>query len=179
MKSVATIIHVNQHVLRANLKARADNPMLTCKRARNNVYAHEATIKGPSRFVNGMHKPLSCGARIWLRTEADVEHHTFEAKDQRNQSAISTIIRVDSKAIRNNLKHGTNLPVLTVHRDGVAVRAHEILIHGPATVKTSNLSIEHEGRIWVETTSDITVLAEDDATRDDARDPEETAPCGI
>jgi hypothetical protein len=156
VKKPATLIHVNQHVLRANVKAGVDEPMLTCKQARSNTYAHEALIRGPSRFVNGMHKPLSCGARVWLRTEAEVEFRVFPAPAPvRSPARDVTIIRVNPVAIRNNVKNGSNEPALSFMRGGVEVTAHEVIIHGPATVRTANLALEYEGRIWVETSAAI------------------------
>jgi hypothetical protein len=156
VKKPATLIHVNQHVLRANLKARDDQPMLTCKQAKLNTYAHEAMILGPSRFVNGMHKPLSCGARIWIRTDAQVEFRTFGAElGLRLPSPSATIIRVNSKAIRENVKNGTDEPVLSFVRNGIIITAREVVIHGSAVVRTANLALEHEGRIWVETEAEV------------------------
>jgi hypothetical protein len=68
-----TIIHVNQHVIRANLKTGARDPVLTVKRGKTNAYAHEVDIKGPSRVVYSPDKPLSCGARVWVEVAGDVE----------------------------------------------------------------------------------------------------------
>lgn len=67
-----TIIHVNQHVIRSNLKTGANAPALTVKCGKSNTYAHEAIINGPSRIVHSPDKPLSCGARVWIETEAEV-----------------------------------------------------------------------------------------------------------
>ncbi len=68
-----TIIHVNQHAIRRNIKAETPEPVLTVKTYKSNTYAHEVDIKGPSRVVYSPHKPLSCGARVWIETEAEVE----------------------------------------------------------------------------------------------------------
>lgn len=68
-----TIIHVNQHAIRRNIKAEVKEPVLTVKTYKSNNYAHEVDIKGPSRLVYSPNKPLSCGARVWLETEAEVE----------------------------------------------------------------------------------------------------------
>lgn len=67
-----TIVHVNQHVIRANSKTGARNPVLTVKRGRSNVYAEAVEILGPSRIVYSPDCPLSCGAKVWLETEAEV-----------------------------------------------------------------------------------------------------------
>lgn len=68
-----TIIHVNQHAIRRNIKAEVKEPVLTVKTYKSNTYAHEVAIKGESKLVYSPDKPLSCGARVWLETEADVE----------------------------------------------------------------------------------------------------------
>jgi len=68
-----TIIHVNQHAVRRNIKAVGDpEPVLTVKTYKSNTYAHEVTIDGPSKVVYSPHKPLSCGARVWIETESTV-----------------------------------------------------------------------------------------------------------
>jgi len=68
-----TIIHVNQHEIKANLKNGTNNPVLTVKTYKSNVYAHEVVIKGDSKIIYSPNKPLSCGARVWVETQAKVE----------------------------------------------------------------------------------------------------------
>jgi hypothetical protein len=68
-----TIIHVNQHVIRANAKSGANDPVLTVKTYKENRYAHTVDIKGPCRVVHSPDKPLSCGAKVWIETTAEVE----------------------------------------------------------------------------------------------------------
>ncbi len=68
-----TIIHVNQHAIRRNIKAEVKEPVLTVKTYKSNTYAHEVAISGESRLVYSPDKPLSCGARVWLETEAEVK----------------------------------------------------------------------------------------------------------
>ena len=68
-----TIIHVNQHVIKANNKNGENNPVLTVKTYKDNRYAHDVSIKGPSRVVYSPDKPLSCGAHVWIETESEVE----------------------------------------------------------------------------------------------------------
>jgi hypothetical protein len=70
---VKTIIHVNQHAIRRNIKAETPEPVFTVKTYKTNTYAHEALIKGQSKVVYSPHKPLSCGARVWIETESEVE----------------------------------------------------------------------------------------------------------
>lgn len=68
-----TIVHVNQHAIRRNIKAETPEPVLTVKTYKSNTYAHEVEILGPSRVVYSPDKPLSCGARVWVETEAEVK----------------------------------------------------------------------------------------------------------
>tara|TARA_R100000951_G_scaffold95436_1_gene84475 strand:- start:72 stop:305 length:234 start_codon:yes stop_codon:yes gene_type:complete len=68
-----TIIHVNQHKIKANTKNGTNKPVLTCKTYKNNTYAHEVIIYGQdgleaARVVHSPQKPLSCGARVWIET---------------------------------------------------------------------------------------------------------------
>jgi hypothetical protein len=73
-----TIIHVNQHVIRRNATNGESEPVLTVKTYKSNEYAHEAVIrdangKEVARVMYRPDKPLSCGARVWIETEHDVE----------------------------------------------------------------------------------------------------------
>ena len=52
-------IHVNQHKIRHNLKHGSDDPVITVKTSKSNEYGHD--------------KPLSCGAKVWIETESEVE----------------------------------------------------------------------------------------------------------
>lgn len=73
-----TIIHVNQHVIRRNAKTGERAPVLTVKQGRKNTYATAVELLGPSRVVYSPDKPLSCGARVWIETEAEVRlTHAF------------------------------------------------------------------------------------------------------
>lgn len=66
-------IHINQHVIRNNVKTGSDDPPITIKEGKTNTYASEIEILGPSKLIYSPHKPiLSCGARLILETEADV-----------------------------------------------------------------------------------------------------------
>jgi hypothetical protein len=67
-----TIIHVNQHEIKANTKNGTNNPVLTVKTYKSNTYAHRVKINGESEIVYSPDKPLSCGARVWIETQADV-----------------------------------------------------------------------------------------------------------
>jgi hypothetical protein len=68
-----TIIHVNQHKIRDNIGKKEKEPVLTVKTYKSNTYAHEVLIKGDSKIVYSPDSPLSCGARVWIETQAEVE----------------------------------------------------------------------------------------------------------
>ena len=65
-------IHVNQFVIRSNRRDGRRDPPIRVKTYRENVACHEAEILGPSKLVYSPERPLSCGARLWLETRADV-----------------------------------------------------------------------------------------------------------
>jgi hypothetical protein len=67
-----TIIHVNQHVIKANRKNNVTDPVLTVKTYKTNQYAHEVLLKGESKVVYSPDKPLSCGAHVWIETQDEV-----------------------------------------------------------------------------------------------------------
>jgi len=66
-------IHVNQHNIRANAKDNGKRPVITVKTYKTNQYGHEVVIHGESKVVYRPDKPLSCGAKVWIETDADVE----------------------------------------------------------------------------------------------------------
>lgn len=67
-----TRIHVNQHNIRANAKG-ANLPVLTVKTYKENIKCNSVVIDGPSTVVYSPDKPLPCGAKVWIETEASVE----------------------------------------------------------------------------------------------------------
>jgi hypothetical protein len=67
-----TIIHVNQHIVRKNGKTGSRDPVLTVKQGRKNTYATAAEVLGPCRVVYSPDCPLSCGAKVWIETDAEV-----------------------------------------------------------------------------------------------------------
>ena len=67
-----TVIHVNQHVIKANAKNGTSDPVLTVKTHKSNEYCHEVEILGPSKVIYSPDKPLSCGAKVWIETNSEV-----------------------------------------------------------------------------------------------------------
>jgi len=65
-------IHINQHVIRENAKTGENKPVITVKTYKSNHYANEVEILGKSKIIYSPDKPLSCGAKVWIETNADV-----------------------------------------------------------------------------------------------------------
>jgi len=65
-------IHVNQHIIKRNSKTGEREPVITVKQGRKNTYGHSVQILGPSTMIYSPDKPLSCGAKVWIETEAEV-----------------------------------------------------------------------------------------------------------
>ena len=65
-------IHINQHVIRSNAKSGKREPVITVKTYKTNDYGHETIVNGPCTIVYSPDKPLSCGAKVWIETEAGV-----------------------------------------------------------------------------------------------------------
>lgn len=65
-------IHVDQHAIRRNRKLGTDDPPISVKTYRENVKCESVEIDGPSRLVYRPDHPLSCGARLWIETRAEV-----------------------------------------------------------------------------------------------------------
>ena len=85
------IIHVNQIKIRQNTKNKTDNPVLTVKTYKENNYAHEAIIRAKdgteiARVIYRPHKPLSCGARVWI--EVDTNSVDVELINRRENEKI-------------------------------------------------------------------------------------------
>ena len=68
-----TKIHVNQHIIKKNAKTGANDPVITVKNYKQNRYGAEVTIHGESKVIYSPDKPLRCGAKVWIETEAEVD----------------------------------------------------------------------------------------------------------
>lgn len=65
-------IHVNQHNIRHNSKNPEQKPVVSVKTSKSNVKGNRVQINGPSEVMYSPHKPLSCGAKVWIETKAQV-----------------------------------------------------------------------------------------------------------
>jgi len=77
IKVMKTRIHVNQHHIRSNKTKGTNLPVITIKQGKTNTYCNEVEILGPSRIVysgSGCDTKalLSCGARVVIETESDI-----------------------------------------------------------------------------------------------------------
>tara|TARA_R100001082_G_C4361328_1_gene159523 strand:+ start:2134 stop:2364 length:231 start_codon:yes stop_codon:yes gene_type:complete len=71
-----TVIHVNQHNIKANSKG-SELPVLTVKDYKQNRKANHAAVvdadgKALVKVVYSPDKPLPCGAKVWIETEMEV-----------------------------------------------------------------------------------------------------------
>jgi hypothetical protein len=64
------VVHVNQHRIKDNARTGRIAPAIAVKEGTCNRYCHELYVAGPSWFIYRPHKPLPCGARVWLETYA-------------------------------------------------------------------------------------------------------------
>lgn len=75
MKNVSKIIHVNRQIIDSNRKHGTNEPPLIVRAAKGKKRfgnAHELIIEGPCKIVYSPHKPLDCGARLWIETDSEV-----------------------------------------------------------------------------------------------------------
>ena len=66
-------IHVNSNKIKSNAKHGTSEPTITV-RYNNKImgYFHEVDILGDSRIIYSPDKPLPCGAKVWIETEAEL-----------------------------------------------------------------------------------------------------------
>lgn len=64
-------LHVNRHVMAANRRTGDSQPALTVQTSNGPYRGKYIRISGGSTFVQSS-KPLSCGARAWIKTKAEV-----------------------------------------------------------------------------------------------------------
>jgi hypothetical protein len=67
-----TIIHVDQAAIRRNRKEGTNHPPLIVRTYQGAKRAHTIKINGPCEIKHSPHKPLKCGARVWIETECEV-----------------------------------------------------------------------------------------------------------
>jgi len=65
-------IHVNQHHIKHNAKHGDNKPVITVKTSKSNEYGHQVIIHGMVKVIYSPDKPLSCGGKVWIETESEV-----------------------------------------------------------------------------------------------------------
>ena len=91
MQNKIARIHVNQHVIKANAKYGENNPVFTIKQGGKNTYAYNVKVVGEMELVYSPHKPLSCGAKVWIETRGDIElDKSSDTKDLTNDKLSDT-----------------------------------------------------------------------------------------
>lgn len=69
-------IHVNQHIIKANKKTGANDPVLTIKTTKDNIKANHIMIGENVRLCYSPDSPLACGATIWIETTEEINIQT-------------------------------------------------------------------------------------------------------
>lgn len=67
-----TIVHVNQHHIKANKKDGGSRPVITTKTYKSTTYGNTVELLGPCKVVYRPNNPLSCGAHVWIETQSEV-----------------------------------------------------------------------------------------------------------
>jgi|TARA_R100001244_G_scaffold87024_1_gene66676 hypothetical protein len=70
-------IHINQHIIKSNIKNNKNLPPITVRTSKKTYKAHHVTINGNSKVIYSPEKPLSCGAKVWIETNGDVNTNTY------------------------------------------------------------------------------------------------------
>jgi len=81
---VKTVIHVNQHKIKANNKNNTRDPVITVKTYKSNTYCDDVVILGQdglpaAKLIYRPDKPLPCGAHVWVETTTEV--HCADTKN--------------------------------------------------------------------------------------------------
>lgn len=67
------IIHINRNIIQKNAKHDRKEPVVRVEENGVVTYCMEVEILGPSRMVYRPNKPRSCGAKLWIETDADLK----------------------------------------------------------------------------------------------------------
>jgi len=66
------IIHVDQFTIKRNRKNGTNDPPISVQTYKGVTKAQSVTILGSSVIKHSPHKPLKCGARVWIETNSTV-----------------------------------------------------------------------------------------------------------
>ena len=85
-------IHINQHNVRSNSKHNTDLPVMTVKTYKENIKGDTVQINGASTVVYQPDHPLSCGAKVWIETHAEVRVYHMESRPRENNFNKTVIV---------------------------------------------------------------------------------------
>ena len=85
-------IHINQHNVRSNSKHNTDLPVMTVKTYKENIKGDTVQINGASTVVYQPDNPLSCGAKVWIETHAEVRVYHMESRPRENNFNKTVIV---------------------------------------------------------------------------------------
>lgn len=68
-----TIVHVCQATIARNRKTGSNDAPLIVRTYKGTRRAHTLRITGTVELKHSPHKPLPCGARVWIETQDTVE----------------------------------------------------------------------------------------------------------
>lgn len=63
------IIHVHRQKIAKNTKNGTNDPVIIVRKGKQRQYTNDVEMIGKTRMVYSPHKPLDCGARLWIETE--------------------------------------------------------------------------------------------------------------
>jgi len=69
------IIHINRNIIQKNEKRGTRLPVCRIDMDGKTWYGSKIEILGPSEMIYRPEKPRSCGAKLWIETQADVIIH--------------------------------------------------------------------------------------------------------
>ena len=90
------ILHVAQDAIRKNAKHGTNDPAIIIRDYKSGQRTHEAALmvdgREVGRFVYRPHKPLSCGARLWLEVDTDIATIVpVEPSNEENPNVCETL----------------------------------------------------------------------------------------
>jgi len=63
------IIHVHRQKLAQNTKNQTSDPVIIVRKGKKRQYSNSVEMFGKTKMVYSPHKPLDCGARLWIEAE--------------------------------------------------------------------------------------------------------------
>ena len=85
-------IHINMHNIRSNKKYNTNLPVVSVKTYKENIKGNTVQINGASTVVYQPENPLSCGAKVWIETKAEVRVYNMESRPRENNFNKTVIV---------------------------------------------------------------------------------------